>query len=150
MLPPHNMSVAKLSKQEGISEATLYNWRKEAKIKGVPMPRSQPTISDNWDNETKLSVVIETSVLTQHELSEYCRQKGLYPEQIDQWKQGFIQSVSLHGHSGVAMPVQLKTANKKIRELEKDLRRKDKALAEAAALLILQKKFNALWEDEAQ
>jgi transposase-like protein len=58
------LSVAKLPKQEGISEATLYHWRKEAKIKGAPVPENQPTISDNRDNETKTSVVIETSVLT--------------------------------------------------------------------------------------
>jgi transposase len=36
---------------------------------------------------------------------------------------------------------------RRVRELEKELRRKDKALAEAAALLVLQKKVQAIWGD---
>jgi transposase len=150
LLPPHNMSVAVLAKQEGITEATLYNWRKQAKNKGAVVPGNQPNISDDWSSESKLSVVMETATFNQAELSEYCRQKGLYPEQIQQWKQQFIAGFALHSDGLGAGHEQLKYANKKIKTLEKDLRRKEKALAEAAALLVLQKKFNALWEDEAQ
>ncbi len=149
LLPPHNMSVSALAKQEGISDVTLYNWRKEAKKQGVPVPGTQPTISDDWSSEAKLSAIMETAPLTQAELSEYCRQKGLYPEQITQWKQQFITGFATHADHMGSSHEQLKYANKKIKTLEKDLRRKEKALAEAAALLVLQKKFNALWEDEA-
>lgn len=149
LLPPHNMSVSALAKQEGISDATLYNWRREAKKQGLPMPETQPTISDDWSSEAKLSAVIETAPLTQAELSEYCRQKGLYPEQITQWKQQCLTGFATHADPMGSSHEQLKEANKKIKTLEKDLRRKEKALAEAAALLVLQKKFNALWEGEA-
>ena len=150
LLPPHNLSVSVLAKQEGITEATLYNWRKQAKKEGTPVPGNQPNISDNWSSESKLSVVMETASLNSAELSEYCRHKGLYPEQIKHWKEQFIAGFSLQVETQSGSHEQLKYANKKIKTLEKDLRRKEKALAEAAALLVLQKKFNALWEDEAQ
>jgi transposase-like protein len=55
------MSVAVLAKQEGITEATLYNWRKQAKTKGAVVPGNQPNISDDWSSESKLSVVMETA-----------------------------------------------------------------------------------------
>lgn len=150
LLPPYNLSVSVLAKQEGITEATLYNWRKQVKKEGVPVPGNQPNISDDWSSESKLSVVMETASLNQAQISEYCRHKGLYPEQIKQWKEQFIANFSLPEDTQTGNHEQLKYANKKIKTLEKDLRRKEKALAEAAALLVLQKKFNALWEDEAQ
>ena len=78
---------------------------------------------------------------------QYCRSKGLYPEQIARWKQACIEGTSSQNPREQATDSQLKIARKQIRDLEKDLRRKEKALAESAALLILQKKFNALWED---
>ena len=73
--------------------------------------------------------------------------KGLYPEQIARWKQACIEGAGSQNQREQAKDSQLKIARKQIIDLEKDLRRKEKALAESAALLVLQKKFNALWED---
>jgi len=70
MLPPHNQSVPEVAESEGISQATLYNWRNQAKQQGAPLPGNGKT-SDRWSAEAKLVVVIETAAL-----SEYCRQKG--------------------------------------------------------------------------
>ena len=147
LLPPHNLPVSELAKLEGLSESALYNWRKQAREKGIPVPGSKPTNSEQWNGEAKLAVIIETAPLTAQELSEYCRKKGLYPEQIAKWKLACIEAASHHEQREQASENQLKTAKKQIRDLEKDLRRKEKALAESAALLVLQKKFNALWED---
>jgi transposase len=143
LLPPHNLSIPAISTQEGISQGCLYNWLKQARLEGRPVPGSRKNTPDDWSAQAKLAVVIETASLNAPELSEYCRSKGLYPEQIEQWKQAFIQ-----GLSPAKPDTETKETRKKILKLEKEILRKDKALAEAAALLILQKKVQALWADE--
>lgn len=146
LLPPYNMTIAEVADQESISLATLYNWRKQAKSEGRPVPGSKPT-TDNWSAEAKLATVIETAALSESELSRYCRERGLYPEQIKRWKveslSGFQQSADQQKH----LEKQRKEDRREIKHLNKELRRKDKALAEAAALLVLQKKLDALWQD---
>lgn len=96
-------------------------------------------------------MVIETAAFNEEQLSAYCRRKGLYPEQITRWKEAAIDgNESSRPLAKVEMQA-LKKDRKKIRRLERELSRKDKALAEAAALLILQKKAQAIWgepEDE--
>lgn len=84
-------------------------------------------------------MVLETTSLNAQELGEYCRTKGIYPEQIERWKQACMQGLG----APKAEP-EAKETRKKLLKLEKEIQRKDKALAEAAALLVLQKKFQAL------
>jgi transposase-like protein len=149
LLPPHNRSVPEVAKEEGISEQTLYNWRKQAKETGVPVPGSR-TQTDNWSAEAKFAAVVETATMNESELSEYCRSKGLYPEQLKRWREGCVQGA----HSAASQQKQLKQVDKqdkkRIKQLEKELKRKEKALAEAAALLVLRKKLNALWEESEE
>lgn len=142
MLPPHNFTVREVSLREGIGEATLYNWRKKARMEGRPVPGSRKATPEDWSSQDKFAVIMETASLNAQELSEYCRSKGLYPEQIERWKQAFIQ-----GFDHIKPETETKETRKRILKLEKEIQRKDKALAEAAALLVLQKKFQALWED---
>ena len=141
MLPPHNVSVLQLAREEGISDATLYTWRKKAKREGLVMPANK-TYSGKRSPEEKLSIVIETASLNEAQLSEYCRKKGLYVEQIQQWKAECVQGM-------VASSDRASTPRghdkKRVKELEKELKRKEKALAETAALLVLRKKANAIW-----
>lgn len=150
LLPPINMSVAELARQENISDVTLYHWRKQAKNEGAPVPGNNK-LTDEWPAEAKFAVVLETAVLTEIELGEYCRRKGLYPEQIQRWRQACILGQQSARAQQQAEKMQVKADKKRIRQLEQELRRKDKALAEAAALLILQKKLDAYWShvDEA-
>jgi transposase-like protein len=147
LLPPHNMTIAEVSKLEGISDATLYNWRTKAKHQGAPVPGSGKT-SDKWSAEAKLAVVIETAAMSESELSAYCRSKGLYSEQIKQWKQACITGQQNDAEHRKLEREQGKKDKKKIKGLERELARKEKALAETAALLVLRKKFNALWEEK--
>ena len=144
LLPPHNLSVSEVSELEGISEATLYNWRLQAKRQGVAVPGSGKT-TDNWSAEAKFAVVVETATMNESELSEYCRSKGLYPEQIKTWKQACIEGQLDEAARRKQEREQAKQDKKKIKELERELKRKEKALAETAALLVLRKKLNALW-----
>ena len=143
LLPPHNLSVPEVAELEGISQGCLYNWLKQARLEGRPVPGSRKPTPDDWSSHDKFAVVLETASLNAQELSEYCRSKGLYPEQIERWKQTFIQAVDQ-----VKPETDSKASRKKIQQLEKEIRRKDKALAETAALLVLSKKLQALWAEE--
>ena len=146
LLPPNNQSVAAISKMEGISEATLYNWRTQAKQQGIAVPGSGKT-SDQWSAEAKFAVVMETTSMDESALSEYCRLKGLYPEQVKEWKQNCIQGQLSEAARHKQVQHQVKQDKKEIKDLKRELNRKEKALAEAAALLVLRKKYNALWEE---
>ncbi|MFK4998718.1 transposase [Bacillus sp. N9] len=75
MMPPNNESVAKISKEEGISEVTLYKWRKEARAAGTATPGNGQT-SDKWSSQDKFLIVMETFAMNELELAESCRKKG--------------------------------------------------------------------------
>jgi len=93
-------------------------------------------------------VVIETAALNEEELAEYCRRKGLYVEQIARWREATIAGAETERPLSAAERRELQRERKKTRKLEKELRRKEKALAEVAALLVLQKKAQAIWGDD--
>lgn len=88
MLPPNGQPITQLSKEEGISEATLYIWRNQARAAGRLMPDSDNTTPDGWSSQDKFAAVMETAALNEAELAEYCRKRGLYPEQIRTWRAG--------------------------------------------------------------
>jgi transposase len=102
--------------------------------------------SENWSAQTKFAVVVETAALTETELAQYCRSKGLYPEQIKAWRDAAIESQDSSQQAVAVQQQHGRDYRKQIKRLEREIQRKDKALAEAAALLILQKKMRALWE----
>jgi transposase len=90
-------------------------------------------------------VVLETAALSEAELSAYCRRKGLYAEQIEAWKQACRRANGPQTASREEQ-AQRQAQTRRIQELEAELRRKNQALAETAALLVLTKKVQALWE----
>ncbi len=144
MMPPCNTPVSQLVEETGISDGTLYTWRKEARKRGVIVPGDGKN-PEKWSSADKFAVVLETASLNEAELGEYCRKKGLYPEQIAQWKQACVNANASRQELTKKERDLLKQEQKKTRKLEKELNRKEKALAETAALLVLQKKARALW-----
>ena len=146
MMAPHAMSVAQVSREIGVSEQTLYNWRNRFRHEGKAVP-ADPSNPESWSGENKLAVVIETAALNEEELAEYCRRKGLYVEQVMRWREAAAAGADTQRPLSVAERRELQQKRKKTRKLEKELRRKEKALAEAAALLVLQKKAQAIWGD---
>jgi transposase-like protein len=146
MLPPQSLSVTELSRSEGLSTKTLYRWRKEAVAGGTPVPDRRSS-SAKFTAEAKFAIVVETATLSEHELSQYCRERGLFTEQIKEWKQRFIQGVTPDPKQVKADQSELKKERQRSKGLERELRRKEKALAETAALLVLRKKANAIWGD---
>jgi len=141
------LSLRQFAESEDIPLSTLHSWKNKYLKKRDFV--SKNLIPEAWSAEEKFSVVLESSTLSEVELSAYCREKGLFPDQIQTWKAGCIQgnagSAQARGGSGSS-----KEDKKKIKQLERELARKEKALAETAALLVLRKKFNALWEESEE
>lgn len=148
MLPPNNVGVPQLARETGIPKDTLYSWRLKHRNASADNLGRQADLVD-LSSEEKFAVVIEVASLNEVELSEYCRRKGLYPEQVQAWRKACMKA-----NAPVTPQVdraQAKIQAKQLKQLESELRRKDKALAETAALLVLQKKVQAIWgehEDE--
>lgn len=146
MMPPQSESVISLAKETGLSEAALYRWKKSAKAKGIAIP-SGKIASERWSTQDKFSIVVETARMSEIELAAYARSKGLYVEQIQAWRDACMQA-----NGGIAQQAgQLQKNNREkdrqIKKLSQELRRKESALAETAALLVLRKKANAIWGD---
>lgn len=146
MMPPHNRTVADVAKEEGISTATLYNWRRDAREQGRLLPRdsSEP---EGWSARDKFNAVLETAALSESELAEYCRKRGLYPEQVRRWRNACEGANDRADAADREHREAVKAEKARSRELERELKRKESALAETAALLTLRKKANAIWGD---
>jgi transposase-like protein len=148
MLPPHNRSLKALALEEGISEATLYNWRRRARAQGRLLPDADAG-PEAFSAADKFAAVVETAALNEAELGEYCRKRGLYPEQIRAWRAACEQANAWEDSRARQARGEEAEQRRRIRELERELRHKEKALAETAALLVLRKKAAAIWgEDE--
>lgn len=143
MQPPRNQSVPQIAREMNIPQATLYSWRAQAKRQGQLMPHSQ---HNDWDAASKLNCIISCATLNQAELSAFCREKGLFPEQIDEWKAQLMSQLS----SAPSREEQrvVKQLSNTIKQLQSEIQRKDKALAESAALLVLSKKYRTLLAGE--
>lgn len=129
-----------------LSLGTLKGWLKESgKTDGIVLPQSIPAAQ--WTAAQRLTALCESYSLKEQALHAWCREKGLYEHQLQLWANEFGQ---IGRHQAHPLETALRQAKQKGDQLERELRRKDKALAEAAALLILQKKFQALWEVEGK
>ena len=151
MLPPNNVPLGQLAKEEGISEATLAKWRAEARAKGRFLPDANAG-PEGWTSRDKLAAVIETASMNAADLGEYCRRRGVYLEQLSVWREACERANDWERAATSRITRETKDDKKRIKELERDLARKEKALAEAAALMLLRKKAEAIWgrggEDE--
>jgi transposase-like protein len=150
MSPPHRQSVAQISAELGIHVVTLYNWRKTWRLQGEVVPASEKD-PEGWGATDKFTVVLETAGLNATELSAYCRERGLYPEQVERWRQA-SQDANQKPVLTLKEQKELERLRvqdqREIKRLKQELRRKEKALAEAAALLIASKKIQAFWGED--
>lgn len=145
LLPPNARSVSEVSQEEGICTATLFNWRKAARVKGQSVPLNKHP-SDEWSSEDKFAVVLETASLNETQTAEYCRKRGIYVHQVAQWRDACLTANQPHSRAERRRDQARSRADqKKVKSLEKELARKEKALAETASLLVLRKKANAIW-----
>lgn len=151
LVGPNAVSATALSKETGLAQATLSRWLREAstlKKKMAPKDEEKAPTSkqlQEWTPEEKFAVVLEAASLTEGELGVFLRSKGLTTAVLDEWREQAM--TGLRGTKQVSATV---VGSARIKQLERELARKDKALAEAAALALLQKKVQALFgaEDE--
>lgn len=134
--------VSALSRETGLGLSTLYGWRLRAQQgeEGVSKRRKE-----RLSSAQKLAMLAETAGLNEAELAEYCRKKGVYAPQVKQWREHAEAAMSGAMVSGKAHREALAAEKKQREAVERELRRKEKALAETAALLTLRKKAQAIW-----
>lgn len=155
MTGPDAMSACALSKEEDVSHSSLSRWlRNAANLRGMtkrdkrtaslPKTKKSHRRPQDWPLHEKLRVLAEAESLPSEELGAFLRREGLHEAQLEQWREIAQEAFNT--------PRLRRTQNtverKRIKELERELRRKEKALAEAAALLVLKKKAQAIWGDE--
>ena len=146
LLPPHSKSVASVSRETGVSEPTLYAWKKQfaqqVQPAGAPREGAPRESAPSWNAKDRLNAVIATAAMSEVERSAWCREQGLYVEQLDAWREAFE---GMDDDKAQASRSNTARERKSLAKLQKELERKDKALAEAAALLVLSKKARAIW-----
>jgi transposase-like protein len=152
MSPPNRESVTEIARDTGITTQTLYNWRIQWQKQGqlVPATTRPP---EQWSAADKLAAVIQAAGLSGTDLGAFCRERGLYPKQLARWRQA---AEDANGPTAPSMADQreLQRKNQELirqnRKLERELQKKEKALAEAAVLLMLAKKRDALWPQDEE
>ena len=139
-------TVASLADELDVPKSTIYQWvrtnNKKQKNYSINLKSKK-----NWTSEDKFQVVLETSTLTERELAEYCRRKGIYVDEVKSWRDQCLKANQVVIEDPKELKDSLKQEKDRVKILEKELRFKDKALAETAALLVLRKKANAIWGD---
>jgi transposase-like protein len=152
MSPPNRESVAEIARDTGIKAQTIYNWRSQWQRQGQLLPASSKP-PEQWSAADKLAAVIQAAGLSGTELGSFCRERGLYPKQVARWRQA---AEDANGPSAPSMADQreLQRKNQELirrnRQLERELQKKEKALTEAATLLMLSKKFNQLFQSDEE
>lgn len=138
-------TVTDIQRDTGVGLNTLYRWRDEAMHQKGLSATTKYKNADKWSSHDKFMVVLETSNLSEIEFSEYCREKGIYPEQVKEWKEACMNANDDAKERNAKASKELRKERKEKEKLEKELARKEKALAETAALLVLRKKADAIW-----
>ncbi len=140
LLPPECAAIEEVSREVGVSVGTLERWRAEA--------LSRPARERAWTATARLEAVIAAAAMDQAECSAWCREHGLYPSELSRWRDEATQALADPGEAR-ARPAETRADRQRIKELERELRRKEKALAETAALLVLSKKLSAIFHGAA-
>jgi transposase len=144
MLPPNNQTIQELQQETGLSKETLKWWKRELQKEGLVVSAHEIQ-NERWSTREKFLIVVETATLSEIDMAEYSRKKGLYVEQVQAWRDNCMQA-----NGGVAQELALshkreKEKDKELNQVKKELQRKESALAETAALLVLRKKAEAIW-----
>ena len=146
MLGERRLSANALSKEVGVTQSTLSRWLRDAgNVFAVSKDDDKKPAEkrpEDWSPREKLDAVMEAAAVADEELGVWLRRKGLKEEHLRQWRELAVSGIA-------ARPIRSSSEDRrKVEALEKELKRKDKALAETAALLVLQGKMQALWAEE--
>lgn len=139
-------SIRSVADELNVNHYTLKNWMKRIPAEKRSTSGTKEKRPQDWRREDQLVALHESHGLEGEALQGWCRERGLFVHHLTGWKDTFCAG----GKEGAPVARELGALKGEIQQLKRELLRKEKALAEAAALLILQKKFQALWEDEAK
>jgi DNA-binding transcriptional MerR regulator len=139
LLPPENATVDDVAREVGIGAGTLERWRSEALLK--------PARERVWTAAARFDAVLTTIAMDEAGKSAWCRANGVYPQELVAWRQAATAALA-EPEEARASPQQTRQDRRRIKDLERELRRKDKALAETAALLVLSKKVAAIFNQD--
>jgi transposase-like protein len=144
----HAKSIQSVANELNINLTTLKTWMKQSEqdVNKSAQPKSKRP--EDWSPEERLAALQQSYSLLGEDLNTWCRERGVFIHQLEQWKTDFCSHVSSEDKREEARV--LRTLKEENQSLERELLRKDKALAEAAALLVLQKKFRALLGGEVE
>ena len=131
LLPPESAPVDVVAREVGIGSGTLLRWRDDV--------QSMPALGRAWTAASRLEAVIVTAALDETNKSAWCREHGVYPAELAKWHASATTALA-EPEEARASPQTTRQDRKRIKELERELLRKDRALAETAALLVLSKK----------
>ena len=144
---PDKESVAKVALEYNITRGTIYNWLRAAEINESGDLES---MNKKFTAQMKFQMVLETSTLSKEELEEYCRQKGINAYDIKRWAEECIKAIDSNKQDSDQLKVELRDEREKNKKVERELKIKEKALAEANALLVLRKNVQAIWGDQEE
>jgi len=136
---PHH----EIAKELGVGRSTIGKWLREHKQNRNTNLKSKEKRPSDWTAEERISAIIKTGCMTEEDRTAWCRKKGIFIHNLDQWKKDAISAIIPKPNK--EQSEEHKNLKKEISALKKDLSRKDKALAETAALLILKKKAQEIW-----
>ena len=136
LLPPESADVGVVARETGVLVQTLERWREDA--------QSRPARGRVWTAGARLEAVITAAALDEAGKSAWCREHGVYPAELDKWRLNATMALA-EPEEARASPQSTRADKKRIKELERELLRKDRALAETAALLVLSKKVAAIF-----
>jgi len=139
-----------------VAPSTLHKWIKLSKAQKLESFSNDESLGldqmikekrpQDWSQEDKLQLMITCGSLDENEISELCREQGIYPHHLKQWKSDFVGGNQPNNQ--VKNNSEIKNLKLENKELKKELNRKDRALAETAALLVLKKKVHSIWGNE--
>jgi len=144
------MTQEELARTHGVSKSSVQQWVRKARERGETAMVSGDKRAREWSAEERFDALVDTHPMSEEELGAWCRRHGLHSHELAQWRRD-----ALAGSAPVTGTKDERSQSKRLRQevvaLRKELIRKDKALAETAALLVLQKKAQLLWgEDEGR
>jgi transposase-like protein len=141
---PHH----EIALEYGIGRSTIGKWLRDYKDNGNTTLKSKEKRPRDWTSEERITALITTGAMSSDQSASWCRKNGIFPHHLEQWKKDAISAMAASlGKKQSDSERQLQKENS---ALKKDLSRKEKALAETAALLVLKKKAQAIWGEPAE
>ena len=148
VLSSPNRSVLSIASEANLNGSTLHRWVKELKDATISPDNLNAKRPCDWTAAQRFSVLLESAAINPEDLGAFMRKKGIYSHQLKSWKVEFMTDKK--NQLSEKQLSELKSLRARNKELERELNRKEKALAETAALLVLKKKADLIWGDKEE